>query len=217
MKKIIIITLAVFIVIIIFLVILSSLILSHNIPSSGFKITNKSIAAMNSLNKKYQEESYYIYSKNTGYKLRRLSLSETEINAMFIMAIAGNQVSGALRNREKTIKLSRAVFENGIFTFDFYFELPIDTPFGSYVIFSSKAIPILKNNSIRVKFTSFYIGDISVPIFAVDYFMERADKNINNNSTIKQLVKSVKEIIIKKDRIIIYYYPKEVKKLLDQF
>ncbi|MCP4181543.1 MAG: hypothetical protein GY756_27580 [bacterium] len=216
MKKFIIISLIILFVIIIFIGTAAILIISNSVPYSSFEITNKSISAMNSLNKKYQEESYYIYSPNVGYKLRKLTLSQSELNAMFRMVVAGNQVSSALQNTEKSIEISEAKFEEGIFSIDFYYELPVKTPLGSYIVFSSKIVPILKNNLIKIKFVSFNVGDISLPVSVVNYFINKTDRNINNNRLLKLLKKSIKELTVKKDEIIIYYYPKEVKTFLNQ-
>jgi hypothetical protein len=217
MKKIIVVLLIILFVIIVLVSIICSLIISSNVPSSGFNITTESIAAMNSLQKKYKEESYYIYTPDVGYKLRKVALSKVELNTMFAMAIAGSQVSGAMTDADNYVTLSKAEFDNGIFKFDFYFDLPFRTPFGSYIVLSLKIIPVLDNDSIKVKFISFYVGDISIPISAVDYFMKKAEGNINNNPISKQLMKSIKKLTIRKNGIEIYYYPKEVGKLLNHF
>lgn len=211
------------------LFILSSLLISKD----SVLVLRKSInyTALASANKKLQKELLYITQLENKIKAdkpnassseesaqlidanqtRKIEFTSEELNAVLVMSVTGTQTLNPDANVFSTLLLG---FKKGKFNFNGSKRIPFMTPFGRYINIHSRFTVNIVNNNLKLNVQSFRAGDIPFPKFIINYFMSREQAHINNIPLIQELIYSVKELEVFKDKVIIVYYPVRLLKVM---
>ncbi len=204
------------IIVIIFIIILGvSLISWKPIP---FYSDNIDFNALNSANRKIQREFNFLTDNQVKTNTpRKISFSALEINALLAMSITSAQT---FNSGNKVFSDMIARFDNGIFYFNASKKIGFYTPFGRYINIKCDFKFNLSDKTIDFKVLNLEIGRIPVPHFVIDYLVNGKKDTIYAVPVVQKLLRSVKEINVSKNNIVVIYYPKnlvyELKGLLGE-
>ena len=87
-------------------------------------------------------------------------------------------------------------------------------PFGSYLNFMVKAIPEIKDETLRIHINEFKVGSLKIPASALNFVLKIESGRINSAEAVKNLTDGVKQLKTENNGIYIVYSPKKLSALL---
>ena len=196
----------VLVILVVFVLVIASLFISRE--SVSFEADKMDYVAFVSANRKLQEEFKYITTSDINNTPRKVVFSSSEVNALLAMVSSGTRMLNGKNIVFSDILLG---FNQGVFYFDFSKRISFYTPFGRYINLRSKLFFDIENNDFKIDILSFKVGYILVPKFLVDYFLEQKQRDIRAIPLIHKLLLAVKEIHVYKSKLVILYYPKNLR------
>ena len=172
--------------------------------------------AVSVLNSKFNAESGFLLSSTSSS--RTITLTKDELNAAFMLYTGGDIVASFFNNnREKQydkLKFNSGSFSNGEFALSLTKKVLYKIPFGSYLNFSIKIVPEIKNERLLVKINRFEVGRLEIPAFVLNFIIKIENDRINSLDEVKILVTAIKELKTQDDGISIAYYPAKLSAFL---
>jgi len=199
------------IVFVIFILVLSILLISVDSVSS--REDSMDYVALATVNRKLQDEFKYISKLESNNTPRKIIFSKPEVNALLAMLVSGSRMINLDRNIFSDILIR---FNLGIFSFGASKKISFITPFGRYINIRSKFTFYLADKDVKIDVLCVKAGDINMPIFLIDYFINQNLSNINTIPLIQRLLVSVKEVRSCNDKLIIVYYPKSLRQAVSR-
>jgi hypothetical protein len=188
---------------------------------SAFLISRKSVLpeggsvdyiALAVANRKLQNEFTFI-TKTENYNNipKKVVFSLSEVNALLAIAASGSRMLNMSGNTFSDIFL---VFDRGIFCFSASKKFSFSTPFGRYINIRCKFKFNIEKSGFKINIMSIKVGGIFLPKFLIDYFLSRKQEIMLNIPFIHKLTLAIREIHTYKDKLVIVYYPKNLRKAI---
>ena len=194
------------IIIVIFALVLPALIISGEPVSSEADRMN--YTALVAANRKLQNEFEYITNSDNNNP-KKIVFSSSEVNALLAMLVSGSRMFNADNGIFSDILLR---FKLGLFYFSASKKTSFTTPYGRYINIKCSIMFDIENSDFKIEILSFKVGAISLPKFLIDYFLNQKQEYIRNIPLIQKLMHSVKNVHAYKDKLVIVYYPKNLRK-----
>ena len=190
-----------------FVLVLSALLLSReSVLSESDKIDYTVLATANI---KLQNEFKYMTTlKGDNNIPRKIMFSSAEVNALLAMLASS---AGMLSTDNIIFSDILLRFDQGIFYFNASKKISFATLLGKYINIRSKFVFDIENSNFKIDIMSFKVGDILLPKFLVDYFLNQKQEDIANIPLIQKLLNAVKDVHVHNDKLVIVYYPKNLQ------
>lgn len=187
---------------------------TQEVPSFDFS----TMRAVSALNSKFSTESGFLLSGTAVSSSRIVTLTKDELNTAFMLYTGGDIIASFFNaNREKHhdgLKFNFGSFNNGEFTLSLTQKIPYKLPFGTYLNFSIKAVPEIKDKRLFVDINSFKVGRLKIPALILNFIIKAENNEINSLDEVKVLVNAIKELKTQNDGISIVYYPDKLSEFL---
>ena len=215
-KRLLLLIVAIFVICFILVIGAAYLVFSEDPTEEVLSFDFNTIRAVSALNSKFNTESGLLLSGNS--LSRSVALTKDELNAAFMLYSGGDAIASFFdANREKKydrLKFNSGSFNNGEFTLCLTQKVPYKIPFGSYLNFTIKAVPEIKDKRLFIEINSFKVGRLKIPTSVLNFIIKIEGNEINSLDEVKVLVNAIKELKTQKDGVSITYCPEKLSEFL---
>jgi len=165
--------------------------------------------SLTNLSKTFQNELSGILNLNDRNGLREVLVGAEEINTLFNLYLAGNQI---VENKDERVKITNIAFKDGVVFVNLTCICKFSTPFGRYVNVRAGIIPQIDKNVLRVNVKYVKIGRFELT--SPNVVFSRYKNQLGLDQTAQKVLDAIEKLQVRKDELLILYYPVRLQNLV---